>query len=165
MPTIIVDIKGLDKLNGDLRQFEAGLSDELQRITLSVGEALRAKVAVYPGPAHSPVIWASDKQRRFYFAMRNKGGLPMEYTRQSDAMSQRIGPSWAVERRAPHDATVGTRATYARWVQSAEQQTAQHKATGWITDDEAVKRLETSGQIETIAIRGIEALIRRTLGG
>jgi hypothetical protein len=36
-------------------------------------------------------------------------------------------------------------------VQNEIYQTAQHKATGWITDEKAVKNVEKSGDVEHVA--------------
>lgn len=120
----------------------------LDATVLAAAESLRRRIAVYPGPSHQPVIWASEKSRRFYFAMRRQGGLPPGYTRQSDPMSQRLGPGWAVRKVGQAVYIVGNKSTYASWVQSAASQQAQHKATGWKTDEQAVDELNKSGDIE-----------------
>jgi hypothetical protein len=54
---------------------------------------------------------------------------------------------------------VGTKATYGPWVQSHAQQTAQHKATGWKTDKEAVEEVERGGK----AMRIFRAIIQKWL--
>ena len=92
------------------------------------------------GQSHRPVIWASEKSRRFYFAMR-AGWFASNYTRNSDAMSQRLGPGWTVRKQSQATYIVGNKATYAAWVQSAKRQQPQHKATGWKTDAQAVDEL------------------------
>lgn len=164
MSTVIIEVQGLDRLNGNLSAFVAGLPRELQNITTNVGEVLRAKLARYPGTSHSPVLWRSDKQRKAYFAKRREAGLPAKYDRQSDPQSQRIGPSWTVERRGATDAVVGTRVGYARYVQAERYQQPQHRATGWVTDTQAIDETERSGQIQIIAKQATDALIRRTMG-
>jgi hypothetical protein len=93
-----------------------------------------------------PIQWASEKQRRWYFAHR-AGDLP--YVRNSDADSQRLGPSWAVEAQ-PFGVIVGTRATYAPYVQSAENQQPMHEATGWKTDEKAAEELIAGGAVPRI---------------
>ena len=69
----------------------------------AAAESLRNRIAVYPGKSHSPVIWASEKSHRYYFAMRRQSGLPPNYTRNSDPMSQRLGPGWAVRKQGQAD--------------------------------------------------------------
>jgi hypothetical protein len=144
---ITVEIVGLKDI---ARKYNVNLEPAMSAATFAIGEQLRGILAKYPGPAHSPVIWENAKQRVQYFAERRRRGLPLKYTRQSDPMSQRLGPSWATAHKGKTDATVGTKVTYARWVQSAEKQYKQHKATGWITDEIAIQRLKQSGVIPKI---------------
>lgn len=114
----------------------------------AAAESLRNRIAVYPGPSHQPVIWRHPGERIEYFAKRRRAGLPAKYTRQSDPMSQRLGPSWTARRTGQALYIVGTRVTYAADVQSAAKQHPQHKATGWKTDVQAVAELQRSGDIE-----------------
>lgn len=144
MATLSLELKGFDELYKKLGQ---RMDPHVQAMTLAIGEQLRGIIARYPGRSHSPVIWASERSRRWYFANRREQGLPMGYTRNSDRWSQRLGPAWAVAKRGSMDAIVGTKATYAGLVQSDEKQTAQHKATGWITDKLAIAQVLRSGVI------------------
>lgn len=157
-----ITITGLSEALASLGAYKATVVDD---IAYAVGKIVEGRVAVAPGPAHKPVIWASAKQRRWWFWHRRKQELPLEYTRNSDAESQRLEASWATRRAWP-GAIVGTRVTYAPWVQSATQtenggpQTAQHKATGWITDAAAVEQTERSGDVQRIA----SSIVRKALG-
>lgn len=126
----------------------ARLEAALDATVNAAAESLRLRIAQYPGPSHSPVIWRSAAEKRDYFAMRRRAGLPPKYTRQTDRMSQRLGPGWAVRRVGNLVYVVGNKATYASDVQSAERQHPQHAATGWITDRQAVAELVASGDIE-----------------
>ena len=141
-------IEGLDEL---LRDLNVPLEPVLSDITFAAGELVRSEMAVYPGPAHKPVIWASLKQRRYYFWLRRSRGLPLQYTRNSDPMSQRLGPGWTVSHLGQTDALASNKATYGPFVQDALRQTAQHKATGWITDARGVSNVERSGDVERVA--------------
>ena len=145
----------LGRLSGPV--FEAAVG----RISIAVGEQVKTGMMRYPGGAASPVRWASAKQRRAYFAKRREAGLPMKYTRISDPMSQRLKQSWTVARRERMGAVVGTKATYAPFVQSEGGQSAQHAATGWVTDRQAVDEVVASGVIERIA----EQVVRGLVGG
>ena len=71
-------------------------------------------------------------------------------------MSQRLGPGWAVRREGQATYIVGNKATYAAWVQSAARQSAQHAATGWKTDVQAVEELQRSGDIERIGNQAVQ---------
>lgn len=143
-----IKIEGLDDLLKNLSQpLEPALSD----ITFAVGELVRSEVAQYPAKRSGRVQWTSDKQRRFYFWMRRSNGLDLEYVRNSDPMSQRLGPSWTVAHLGQTDAVVSNKATYAPFVQSAEMQQPMHAATGWITDEVAVEKVKASGDIDRVA--------------
>jgi hypothetical protein len=159
----------------------------------AIGAAIVDKLGQAPGPAAHPIKWASDKQRRFFFAMRRRmlgeedqrvtvenartllttgkwgrkrmqKGYQIGYTRESDPMSQRLLASWAVEGQAGGGAIVGTKATYAPWVQSAEKQQGMHSATGWVTDEAAVRQVEASGVIERAYSQAISDAINKQAG-
>ena len=106
--------------------------------TRAIAEALKGYLAKYPGPVHKPIKWASMRQRTWYINARREAGLG-PYVRNSDPWSQRLGPSWATANKGM-DAVVGTRVTYARMVQSDKDQQPMHKATGWITDKQAIEK-------------------------
>jgi len=139
-----IEIKGLDKLQ---RKLGRGARPVIRTILLGVAEEIKGRIAEYPGPVVYPIRWASESQRRAYFAKR-KGMGP--YVRQTDSFSERLGPSWATRMEGDDRAIVGTRVSYAPWVQSAEAQQPMHAATGWKTDEEAVEEVEQSGAIERI---------------
>jgi len=141
----------LDGLPELMKQLDVPLGPVLQDITFAAGEMVGSEMAVYPGPAHHPVIWASERQRRYYFAMRGKAALSPGYTRNSDAMSQRLGAGWTIHHHGATDALVDNKASYGPWVQAEMFQTAQHKATGWITDEKAIKKVEQGGDLERVA--------------
>lgn len=131
----------------------------LALISFTVGEEARNEAQVYPGPAHSPVIWSSARQRRAYFAKRRAAGAPAKYTRKTDPMSQRLQQSWVVERRGRVGAATKTDVAYAAYVQSAESQSPQHAATGWQTDEKIVANVVASGAVERIAVQVLGQLI------
>jgi hypothetical protein len=151
-----IRVEGLDELK---RKLGANWTQPIQAGAIAIGEELRTVVATYPGAAHHPVIWASDKQRRWWFAARREANLPFHYTRNSDAWSQRLGPSWTVRPEGLTSAVVGTKATYAPFAQSDKQQTAQHKETGWVTDKQAVAEVERGGK----ALRIMRDIVQRWL--
>jgi hypothetical protein len=128
----------------DVKQYVKALDATVR----AAAESLRGRIAEYPGPSHKPVIWRHPGERIAYLAIRRKAGLPAQYTRQTDPMSQRLGPSWAVRKEGTAAYIVGTKVTYAAQVQSAKDQHPQHKATGWKTDVQAVDELNKSGDIE-----------------
>lgn len=157
MANIVINIDGIE---GATRLLSRSFTPVMQTITLAVGELVRDEIGTYPGPVEHPIEWASEKQRRFYFAMRREEGLDPGYTRISDPMSQRLKESWTTDQVGAHDALVTSRADYAYWVQSARHQQFFHINTGWISDEEAVENVEDSGDIDRVS----DAVIRRWLG-
>ena len=154
-------ITGVDALAARLG---VDLTPALRAATFAVGEQLRGKIAKYPGASRQPVQWSSPGQRLAYIIMRRRAGLPIKYTRNSDPMSQRLGPSWTTEHLGETDAVVGTRVTYARWVQSAAFQYPMHKATGWVTDAEAIEQLKRDNVIEPIVRDALEKALNVGVG-
>ncbi len=142
------------------RRLGVDLRPSLQGMCMAIGELVRAELSPYPRPPSHPIRWQSEKQRRFYFAMRREKGLPIGYTRQFDAMSQRLGPSWTVAKYGTIGAKVGTRVTYAPWVQDAKRQQLMHQETGWTTDEAAIDRVIRSGAVHKVAV----AAVRKGLG-
>ena len=143
-----VSVVGIEKL---LKDLNVPLDPVLRDITFAVGELVRSEIAVDPGPSHQRVIWASERQRRYYFWMRREAGLSPGYSRGNDDMSQSLRNSWTISHHGSTDAIVDNKASYGPWVQNEIYQTAQHKATGWITDEKAVKNVEKSGDVEHVA--------------
>jgi hypothetical protein len=144
MPNVSIDVKGLEQL---VDKLGLGSIPIIRALTRGVAEEVRAEIAQYPGPVKLPFKWASRKQRTFVLAQRRGMG---PYVRNSDPFSQRLGPSWATEHRGEHDAAVGTRVTYAPYVQEKGKQQPGHAATGWVTDEEAGRKVERSGVAERL---------------
>lgn len=138
-----IEVRGLEQVQAKL---SIPLAVVLQPAFLAIGNEVKAAIGVYPGPVRYPIQWKSERQRRYFFAQR-QGALP--YVRSSDAESQRLGPSWAVELQ-PFGVIVGTRVTYAPFVQDAERQQPFHRNTGWKTDEQAVTETVESGVIPRI---------------
>ena len=119
---------------------------------------VKAEASIYPGKSHSPVIWASEKQRRFYFASRKD--MPDQYTRQSDPMSQRMAKSWVIQKNNAFSYSVVQSATYAEYV-IGELQQPQHAATGWKKISQLIKEISASGRIQKIINKFITAFINK----
>ncbi len=153
---VTVRIEGLGRV---LAKLNTDWGSVLTNITWSIGELIRNEMARYPGPRSGPVRWTSERQRRFYHAMRREKGLSLVYTRRTDPMSQDLGAGWTVDRYGAHGAVVAAHASYAPYVQSHTVQQRFHADTGWVTDKQAVERVERSGDVQRIG----EAAIRRAL--
>jgi len=157
MPELSVTIEGLDELQAKVSR---NITPDLQRLAVAIGEEIRKPLVANPGPAHSPVIWASPRQRAAYFAIRRKAGLPARYTRDVDPQSERLRLSWFVMPEGDTSAVVVNSASYAKYVQSAAQQQPQHRATGWVTDKDAVQKAKDAGVMERAVRMFTEALLR-----
>ena len=156
-----VNIGGMDELRRAMGRLSGPLLNQaMQRAGEKLAETAKRILMSYPGPSHQPVKWASAKQRRWYFAMRRAQGLPMEYTRMSDPMSQDLQHSWQVAK-LPNGAMVGTRVGYASWVQAAESQSPQHKATGWGTDQQAIDELNRRNLIDKVVMAEVDSLVKK----
>lgn len=139
-----------------LRQLDPARAEKaLGAATLAVGTLVQGELQKSVPRAHSPVIWQSAKSRRYYFWLRRRYGLPLQYTRNSDPMSQRLQRSWTVKRQGRTSAVVGTRARYAKYVQSEARQTRQHKATGWVTEARAVLNVQRSGDVDRVVQQAV----------
>ena len=151
MSQFAIEVKGLDRLIADLGDAAPKV---IGGVTMAIGEEVRKVMAAYPKKPDRPIWWTSDKQRRWYFANRYAEGLDFAYKRNSDFWSERLGPSWAVERYGEMGAVVGTRVSYAKWVQSFEHQ--QFYLEKWTTDKEAVEEVRRSGAVERIVSQVVD---------
>ena len=136
----------------------------------AIGELVKTELVRRPGPVKHPINWASDKQRRAFFAKRRlegpfqKGGSKAMFmgpwVRESDPQSERLLASWTVEHEGDH-VVVGNRTSYGPWVQGWFDQQLMHKQTGWVTDEEAVNTVSRSGNVERV----VGDVLEHALGG
>lgn len=150
------------KLSNDLKRKlnPAQFQKVAQDGTLMVAKELEADARPYPGPAAHPIQWASEKQRRAYFARRREAGLPPGYTRQSDPMSQRLMNSYVVAPLGYTGARLSNSATYAPYV-IGEQQQPFHKNTGWKKLYDVAADFVASGKVQRI----FNAIVQRFFHG
>lgn len=154
MMTVRVD--GVDRLLRDLdklqsRQFRF-------RLRVVIGELLRNAIARYPPKPQYPLRWASQKQRFWHKRAAELGEIEVPYRRQFSLQSQRTGLGWAVATESDN-VFVGTRVTYAPYVQSAAKQQPFHADTGWVTDEKAVNEVAASGDISRVARKLLDSLL------
>ena len=127
----------------------------VQTACVKVGKEVQLEFETAPGPAHQPVIWASERQRRWWHAARAEAGLPLEYARGSDPWSKDVEHSWTTVEAGSTDAEVRTFVDYAPYIHADAargglRQQPQHFATGWMLDTQAVANVKASGKIEVI---------------
>ena len=135
-----IEIDGLNRLKNKLGAVEG--TRFMAGVLNAVGADAKDALATPPGPVHHPIRWTSEKQRRYYFAMRRKRGLPLKYTRESDPMSEKLLGGWN-QRSEDGGMTVivGTRASYARFAMDERYQQGFHKDTGWKTIQQHAREL------------------------
>lgn len=149
-------IEGADALIRKLGKLEAG--KVLKPVIRAAAADLRGRIAQYPpaSEANQPKPYPGRWYERGYGTRwaRKSGGIGGRQT------SQTLGRSWThrVERSGLRG-LVGTGATYAPYVQDAEQQASIHKARGWKTVQQVLK--EHAPRI----MAQISAAIRRALAG
>ena len=145
-----ITMSGQDALDAFMRGLSPAnfVKNVVVPAAVKIGEQIRDRLEKDPGPSNSPVIWASAKSRAWYHIARKADGLPAKYKR-GGPWSQELEQSW-VTIATPDGAILGNPADYAPLVQSAEQQSAQHKATGWVTDAQAVAQIEQTDVIGRI---------------
>lgn len=164
MPDDGVITEGQERLDALMTQLQpVNFIKVIVRASVKIAEQVRSVLAPYPGPPSHPLKWASAKSRRYYFWMRKSQGLDAKYTRTSDPMSQELGQSWVV-RETQDGAILGNPAAYADLVQSEENQTEMHKATGWKTDVEAVRAVEESGIMAQFIAAEIDSFMKGLIG-
>jgi len=139
--------KDWERLKRDLQKIASkqGFYKYFEVPVWAYAEEVRANLKEYPERPSHPVPFESDKQRKYIWAMINKYGF---YVRTYYPTSQNLGKSWAIAKEGLGQLVLGTRVTYAPYVQSAERQIAMHRKTGWITDEKAVELARKKGVFE-----------------
>lgn len=158
MAKLDVKVEGLDGL---IRKLDEMARKQFWfRLRFAGAELLRNEIADYPPPPKYPIRWASEKQKRWFFAAAKRGEIEVPYRRQFSSTSQRLGPSWTATQEGD-EVFAGTRVSYAPYVQSKERQQPFHRDTGWITDEQAVERVAESGELAAAARELLDALFGR----
>jgi hypothetical protein len=154
-------IEGLDRLMKALDRFATAraVADTIKPALTATGEVIRSYLVRYPGKPSYPLRWASQRQRFYVLYVLRKNLGP--YKRTTDPMSQRLQASWAVEYNRPWRVIVGTRVTYAPYVQGRDKQQPYHADTGWITDEVAMQRTIDSGVLQDNMISVVRKALER----
>lgn len=131
---VTIDDDVLDSLNEAYQKSPRTIAVFLNRSLLpQYTKRAAQELTPYPGPVVYPIEWASEKQRRAFFATDGfGGGIP---TRRSGKLQQ----SWEFDTTAfpdGGDITLANTSEYARYVIGADQQPF-HRNTGWQLVDDA----------------------------
>jgi hypothetical protein len=160
-----IEIDGFDAVQRLLAGLSGrGIEKVMQGAAIKIGEKLRLRLRIYPGPSNSPVLWMNDDQRKAYFASRynkeTKTRLSDKYTRLKDKMSQKLKDSWEVVPWGDSGAIVGTRVTYAPYVQGEANRQPQHMATGWETEYDAIQNLKSRNVVERVVMAELDSYVK-----
>lgn len=127
-----IHIEGIEPLLSKLTTLA-----QLKQLAKAVKAAaihVRGKAARYPAESHRPQPFKTDKQRRGFFAKLRSGEIEVPYRRGISPGSETLGRKWTIAgSNAGLTQTIGNNASYAKLVQSDEDQTGYHRATGWQT--------------------------------
>jgi phage gpG-like protein len=138
--TIDLKIKNLDKLMMALRLMPAELTTGTKAMFKGIAEHLRGKIAVYPSDTQ-----ANRPPGVNGYSWYERGFGTRTVTGRAYPTSENLGKSWTTQVRGFGDnmtAFVGTRASYAPYVQDAERQAQKLGDYGWGTVQEALRASE-----------------------
>jgi len=146
--SISIQIEGLDQV---LKDFSgARLNRHITAAIRGIGEQVRSEIATYPPATEANMPGRGRWYERGYGTRwRTKSGAV-----HGRKTSEQLGQSWAVEARNMRG-SVGTRVSYAPFVQEEERQAGFHKRRGWKTDVDVAEKVERSGAIGRIMERAI----------
>jgi hypothetical protein len=137
-----------------LRTLAVDLSRLLAPIGVGVATATQDRIAPYP-PAPAP-----RNPRRFYRRGTGSVSVRRDGSESVRRTSQALGRRWETVPHPGVGATLRNPTTYSGYVHRKDLQTAQHAATGWVTDVDASRAVESDGTAERIA----EAVVKQAMG-
>ncbi len=135
-----IQVEGLDSIRKKIESL-----GQPRALKVPMGQAvdhLQLKMKAYPiGNQHRPQPFRSEKSRRFFFWALREGKIEVPYRRGQSPGSEKLGTSWTTSVSADgRTGKVGNDASYGPLVQDRTRQTAYHKATGWNTVQDVVKK-------------------------
>lgn len=147
MARIIIEVKVL------AQRLSAPITPALRNAALAIATAIRDRIAPYPPvpPRRNPNRWY---ERGYGPRWRRRDGS-IGGRRTSEQMDRR----WDVRPYGGTGAQVRNLASYSGYVQSAARQTAQHRTTGWKTDQWGIDQVVRDGTVERIVTQEIERVL------
>jgi hypothetical protein len=133
MADIIVTVDGADKLASALRQWPK----KVERYMKGAGKEAATDIIETTGlrkyPTQivgTPVVWKSEKQRRYVMAAIRRGEIEVPY-RRGGKRSERYGTQYYIKSEGM-DTAIGNRASYAKWLTDSKYQSRAMSARGWL---------------------------------
>jgi hypothetical protein len=141
---------GLDEV---LEKLDKNARPYVQKGSMAIAKEIEGTVGKYPpaGPYNMPGGPGSQWYKRGYGSRyMTVGGVVRDY-----GTSEDLGKKWTVAKLGKTGASLKNPASYAKFVHSAEDQCQFHGAHGWVTDEDAVRKVVDSGVIPDIMIDAI----------
>jgi len=132
------EIVGLDSLQAAFKKAPT-LVRTFGRATMAGAlKMLHDVLRKYPARRYgAKADFVSAKQARAFFVKMSTGEIEVPYRRGQSPGSERLGASWTMATVVSPSqgirGVLGTRVSYAKYVQDEDWQTAMHKTTGWPT--------------------------------
>ena len=140
MSNVDVEVEGLATLLARLEAGERRVNLELARAMTDILERLKDRVAKYPKtqskkPPSMRGKFASDKQRRWFFAALRRGEIQVPYRRRGT-----LGRKWAVKVKMAPEVVgyLGNVRPYAGYVQDRKNQAKIHQGN-WPTVQDVIE--------------------------
>ncbi|KPL80229.1 hypothetical protein [Herpetosiphon geysericola] len=129
------------------------ITPAFQAIGLGVTEAIRNEISPYPAQPAKPVDhWYERGYGQRW--KRKDGSIGGRKT------SQTLGRRWMIASRGRMVMVLMNTSTYSPFVHRAEDQTAAHANTGWVTDTEAISRVVDSPLIDGLVGTALGTILR-----
>lgn len=156
MAGIKVKITGLDELQ---RKLGADFRPAMRGATRAIAAEVQGVIAPYPKESEANKARAfgsafSISTRKAANRWYERGYGP-RWARKDGGVggtksSETLGRRWGIKRSGRIGAVLGNIASYAPFVHSDEKQAKFHGRRGWVTDKDAIKKVEQAGTIKRI---------------
>lgn len=149
-------------ISDDLTRLLSGqqIVTAMQAATKAAAAIGQDRIAAYPPVRRRKVTFASDKQRRGFFARLRSGAIEVPYRRGTSPGSETLGRRWHIRPSGSIAHVLTNDASYAPLVHGADDQAAYHKGN-WKTDEELAVALRNDGTFWIV----IEQALSAQLGG
>jgi len=140
MADIVFEISGIKSVK---RGLAALISKAYLRLVLRAAAfEMQNEITQYPAStdANKPKSWSPGGKNSWYERGYGTRWVRKDGSEMGRRTSQTLGRSWTTSSGLTW-AKVGTRASYARWVQDADVQAGFHKRRGWRTAQDALDRV------------------------
>ena len=151
---IAIRVSGLSRVRAALG---ADYGPTIAVAAQAIAKQIEGELVAPPGPAKHPIQWTSPRQRRWWYAQRGDRG---PYKR-GESGGQDLLHSWSVARRGATGAVLGSRAGYAAYIHGSKLQQPMHRNTGWITDEQAIRKVVDSGAAKDLVVDAVMGALRR----